>query len=292
MQPTEGVFRSPSDGTPLAWCCWRGPGSPKAIVQILHGISDHLGSFAPLAEALAAAGFLAAGYDQRGHGASAPDPDVLGDLGPGGFAAVVADVSAFGRHLAAENPGLPLFLFGHSMGAYAAQHTILDHPGLYAGVVQCGTTALDVLATSLATAGARIDDAADFNSGFEGRTDYDWLSSDPAAVDAFLDHPLSGYPLPPGTLSELLTGVERLADPAALAVLPPELPICLLAGRDDPLAGDGRLIALLAQRYRTAGLLDVEMRVYQGARHQLLIERIRHEVIADTVSWLRRHLPR
>jgi alpha-beta hydrolase superfamily lysophospholipase len=152
-------------------------------------------------------------------------------------------------------------------------------------VVLSGSTALDVLAATLAQAEGPVGLEA-FNAGFEHRTGYEWLSRDESEVDAYVADPWCGFETPPETVPMLVADAGRLADPAVLAGIRPGLPLLLASGSDDPLAGSGQLVELLGQRYRDAGLVDVTVTVYPGARHEIFNESNRDSVTADVVSWL------
>lgn len=281
-----GTFASPSDDTQLASYAWESVDSPRGVVQIAHGLAEHSARYDRLATALNAAGYLADALDHRGHGQSITDAP--GDFGAVGFDGLIADVSAYGSRLRDDHPDLPLFLFAHSMGSFAAQSVLLKHSDLYAGVVLSGSTALDVLAAGMAQAEGPIGLEA-FNAGFEPRTGYEWLSRDEAEVDRYVADPLCGFDLPEATVPMLFGAAGVLADPAALANIRPDLPLLIASGSDDPLAGGGELVGLLAQRYRDAGLRDVTLTVYPGARHEIVNETNRDEVTADVVAWLAAH---
>ncbi len=173
--------------------------------------------------------------DHRGHGQSVDSADQLGNFD---FAALVADVAAFGKDLADRSPDLPLFLIAHSMGSFAAQEVILDHSDQYAGAVLSGSTALDVLGAELAKAEGPVGLDA-FNAGFEHRTGYEWLSRDEAEVDAYVADPLSGFELPDSAVPQLFGGASRLGDPEALAGIRRDLPVLLVSGDADPISGAG-----------------------------------------------------
>ena len=174
------------------------------------------------------------------------------------------------------------------MGSFAAQSVLLTHSEQYTGVVLSGSTALDLLAAGLAQAEGPVGLEA-FNAGFEHRTGYEWLSRDEAEVDLYVADPLCGFELPDETVPMLFGAAATLADPTALAGIRPGLPLLIVSGVDDPLAGGGQLVEVLGQRYRDAGLADVTVRLYDGARHEILNETNRDEVTADIVAWLRAH---
>ena len=127
-----------------------------------------------------------------------------------------------------------------------------------------------------------------FNVGFEHRTGYEWLSRDEAEVDVYVADPWCGFDVPDETIPSLFAQAGRLADPTVLAGIRHDLPILVASGSDDPLAGGGELVELLAQRYRDAGLADVTVTVYPGARHEILNETNRDEVTNHIIDWLSR----
>lgn len=175
------------------------------------------------------------------------------------------------------------------MGSFAAQSVVLTHSEQYAGVVLSGSTALDLLATGMAQAEGPGGLEA-FNAGFEHRTGYEWLSRDETEVDRYVAAPLCGFDVPDETMPAIFGAAARLVDPSVLAAIRSDLPLLIVCGSDDPLAAGGRLVDVLGQRYRTAGLVDVTVRLYDGARHEILNEINRDEVTSDVVAWLDAHL--
>ncbi|NYG57098.1 alpha-beta hydrolase superfamily lysophospholipase [Nocardioides daedukensis] len=276
-------FRSPVDDIALTTYAWNGAAEPRGVVQIAHGLAEHSARYDRLATALNAAGYLVRATDHRGHGESITD--VPGDFGPAGFDGLISDVAAYGAHVRAELPELPLFLIAHSMGSFAAQAVMLEHSEQYAGVVLSGSTTLDVLAAGMAESEEPAGLEA-FNAGFENRTGYEWLSRDEAEVDVYVADPLCGFELPDATVPAIFSPAARVADPATVRN---DLPVLVTSGNADPLAGGGQLIELLGQRYREAGLTDVTVKLYDQARHEIFNETNRDEVTADVIAWLDAH---
>ena len=282
MTMRRSTFTSAVDDLELATYAWD-VADPRGLVQVAHGLAEHSSRYDRFARALNEAGYSVRAYDHRGHGdsiAAAP-----GDFGAAGFEGLIADLAAYGASLQGD---LPVYLFAHSMGSFAAQSVLLTHSEQYAAVVLSGSTALDLLAAGLAQAEGPVGLEA-FNAGFEHRTGYEWLSRDEAEVDLYVADPLCGFELPDETVPMLFGAAATLADPTALAGIRPDLPLLIVSGSDDPLAGGGQLVEVLGQRYRDAGLSDVTVRLYDGARHEILNETNRDEVTADIVAWLGAH---
>jgi alpha-beta hydrolase superfamily lysophospholipase len=290
MTTSTSSFLSDADGTRVVTYTWSDvDDQPAGVVQIAHGLAEHGERYARFAKALNAAGFLAYAVDHRGHGRSAQGR--LGDFGTAGFDGLIADVAQFGAALRTLHGGLPLFLFGHSMGSFAAQAALLDHAPTWSGAVLSGSTALDALAAGMAQAPAGAPTGlAAFNAGFEHRTGYEWLSRDEAEVDAYVADPWCGWDVPDEVIPSLFAPAPRLADPALLAGIRRDLPILIASGDADPLAGGGALVQLLGQRYREAGIADVTVMLYPAARHEILNETNRDPITADIVAWLRNHV--
>ena len=287
MPLSELSYKS-ADGTKIVAYRWEPEDDrgPLAAVQLTHGMGEHAQRYDHVARALNEDRFVVYAQDHRGHGASA-DPDAYGDLGEGGWNALVDDIGLLSAKIRADHPDLPLILLGHSMGSYAVQQYLLDHSADVDGAVLTGTAAIDLLEPSL-----DLDQPLDltvFNAPFQpARTDYDWLSRDEAVVDAYIADPGSGFGIDVESAKAMFVGARRLADPAQVAAMRSDLPVYIAVGEADPVNGGLALLTPLTDRYQAAGLTDVTVRTYPGARHEILNETNRDEVIAELNSWLDR----
>ncbi len=283
----ESTFTFPSsDGTEIHVYRWSPPGEPRAIVQLAHGMGEHAARYRRLAEALTGGGYVVYANDHRGHGRTAGGAEHHGDLGAAGWQGLVDDIGRLSAHARGEHAGLPLVVLGHSMGSFALQQYLLDRSADLDGAALSGTSAIDVIAPGI-DPDAEVDLSA-FNAPFEQRTGYEWLSRDEAEVDAYVADEACGFGLNPAAAGGMLDGLTPVSDPARLTAIRSDLPILLVSGDDDPLAGGGALIDLVAQRYRDAGVRDVTVHRYAGARHEVFNETNRDEVTADVVAWLDR----
>lgn len=270
------------DGIDLHVYRWAPEGEPRAVVQIQHGLAEHAARYRRFAEALTAAGYLVYGPDARGSGLTAQGN--YGAWGDDGWQGWVDDVGVLNDRIRDDNPGLRLALFGHSMGSFAAQHYLLDHAADVDAVILSGTGDAAVLAPMLGSDAPT--DLSAFNAPFEHRTGFEWLSRDEAEVDLYVDDPMCGWaaPSPAGMAS-----LARAADPDALAALPTDLPILLISGQDDPVGGaKGEGVEMVGQRYRDAGVANVDVILYEEARHEILNETNRDDVTADIIEFLDR----
>lgn len=261
-------------------------GNPaKGIVQIAHGMGEHAARYRRLGEALVDAGYVVYANDHRGHGRSAGSPDRYGNFGAGGWRGLVDDMAALTATARREHPGIPLVVVGHSMGSFALQSYLLDHNADIDGAVLSGTTAVDVIAGLIDT--DQPADLSAFNAPFEpARTDFDWLSRDAAEVDAYVVDPACGFGVDVEGMRQMLSEAPALSDPQRLSAIRSDLPIHLFSGTADPIAGEGALVQMVADRYRQAGVSEVTVELYPDARHETLNETNRDEVTAHLITWL------
>ena len=274
MTVRETRFRyAGEDGAPLAGFVWRSDAQPKAVLQLAHGAGEHSGRYrGPLAP-IVEAGYLIYAADHRGHGLTSGMTS-LGDFGAGGAPAAVQDMAVLSRHARAEQPGLPLILMGHSMGAMFSQAYLPDHSDLIDALVLSGTAGP-----------GRIDPGA-INRDFEpARTPYDWLSRDPAEVDAYVVDPFCGIRFTPESQASFMSLRERELSVASLAKVRRGLPVYVFVGDADPINAKIARLTPLIDVYRAAGL-DVTLKVYPGGRHEMLNETNREEVVSDLLEWL------
>ncbi|MFO7689854.1 MAG: alpha/beta hydrolase [Cryobacterium sp.] len=259
--------------------------TPRAVVQIAHGVGEHARRYTRLAESLNAAGYTVYADDHRGHGQTGltqhgGDRSQLGRLGVGGVRAAAAAVYRLSGIIRSAHPGVPLVLLGHSWGSFLAQMIVNDHADRYAAVVLSGT----------AYRMPGYLDSGDLNRKHKhlGTSGMEWLSRDPAVAAAFVADPLTTV-TPLKKLFGTREAARLFGRPAR--GLPPTLPILILVGGDDTVGGERSALRLTRSYVRRSGLRDVRLVVYLGARHEVFNETNRDEVVADLVAWLDRRLP-
>ena len=259
-------------------------GTPRGVVQLLHGVGEHAGRYGTLIAALTAAGFHVYADDHRGHGRTGirqhGGPEKLGRLGKGGLRAAEEAVWQLTEIIRAENPDLPLVLLGHSWGSFLAQMLVNDHPEAWDAVILSGSALRMPGSLNAAPLNARW--SSDEATGFE------WLSRDPAVWAAFDEDPLT-TDVPLLKLFGPIEAAKLYGRPAK--GLGHDIPMLLLVGRDDPVGGP-RSVHKLADEYRNrSGLTDVTTLVYPDARHEIFNELQQDEVRADVLAWLDAHIP-
>jgi alpha-beta hydrolase superfamily lysophospholipase len=290
-----------ADGTAISYRRWQPDGDPTAIVVVAHGMSEHGGRYARLAEELVGRGWAVYAPDHRGHGLTARSTGP-GRAGEAGVAGTLDDLLALVGRARDDNGDLPVVLVGHSMGAMLAQAFAERHGAELAGLALSGTGGVaegiaDMAAGMRAMVDAGMGDdpvpmLPMFNTAFEpARTPYDWLSRDEAEVDAYVADPLCGDEIPMtfGFVADLMDLVAETTSLEGLARLPEDLPVLLLTGEQDPASNMAENVHALEEQLRALGR-EVEAHYYPGARHEVLNETNRAEVTSDLLTWIERVL--
>ena len=277
MEPSTATLTDP-DGIEITYLRWLPADEPVGVLHVLHGWAEHAGRYQRFAEAATASGLAVYADDHRGHGRTGvAAAGGLGDLGPRGMDGVLDAVRAVSEAAFGAHPGLPRLLLGHSWGSFLAQRYLRRWGGELAGAVLTGTT-------------LRRPDAAprtgSLNEAFEpAATPYDWLSRDTAEVQRYVEDPWCGFErMATRPAAATATATTAAGEPDDSAV-PRDLPILVANGSVDPVGGAEGGTAL-AEHYRAAGVRHVDLRLYEGGRHELLNETNRDEVTADLLAWL------
>lgn len=308
IRTTHFHYPSARDGCSIHALEWSPEGPPRGIVQLVHGISEHIGRYDETARFLAEHGFLVCGEDHLGHGRTVSDGS-YGFFAPeNGWTLAARDIRALRKLEGARHPNLPYFLLGHSMGSFLTRTYLILWPGTVSGAVLMGTgqepaplVALGRLISALECRhlGPRgvsplvhTLSLGAYNRRFRpNRTPSDWLSRDPAEVDAFLADPLC-QPRPTVSLfRDMMRALQFIARRDQLARMDPSVPVCFLSGQEDPVGGMGRGVEKVVRMFRDAGCRNLSVRLYPGARHELFHEQNRREVWADLLNWLEGRLP-
>ncbi|NYG06876.1 alpha-beta hydrolase superfamily lysophospholipase [Phycicoccus badiiscoriae] len=308
MQSSTFTLSTP-DGTALHVNRWLPDGPPKAVVQIAHGMAEHSDRYARFGERLTAAGYAVYASDHRGHGSTARTPHEAGYFADdNGFDTVVDDLHLVTERAQSEHPGLPLFLFGHSMGSFLSRSFAARFGTELDGLVLSGTAgdpgALGKVGLALASAQARLRGRrhtsglmdqltfGQYGAAFKpNRTKFDWLSRDEAEVDKYVADLRCGNVFTSGFFADLLGGLAAINTDSVAARVPKDLPIFVFSGDQDPVGEKGKGPTAVADQYRRLGVGDVTLKLWPQGRHEMLNETNRDEVMDSVVDWLDAHLP-
>ena len=277
---------------------------PRAVVQIVHGMSEHIRRYDEFARFLVARGYAVCGDDHIGHGASTA-PEKRGCIpARGGNDALVADEHTLRGIAAKKFPGVPYVLFGHSMGSFITRCYLGRHGQGVAAAVICGTGTVPVAtsragnALARAVAAVRGEDhrsklidslgAGAYSKAVPGPTGYEWLSHNADNVQAYLADEECGFMFSVGGYSALTALTAEACSKACAASVPHDLPLLYIGGDGDPVGDMGRGVRAAAQLAREAGSTDVTCTIYPRMRHEILNEDGREEVFADVADWIER----
>ena len=300
----EAEISAPS-GAQLNLYGKRPNGPLRAVVQVNHGLAEHAARYGRFADHLADHGIATFAHDHRGHGATrAPDaPPRMFSRDGNGAKKVVADVLAVHDHIADEMPGVPVIVFGHSMGGLIALNFLLEHSDRVAAAAIwnanfsagiAGRAAQAILAWERFRLGSdvpsRILPKLTFQAWAKGipdrRTEFDWLSRDPAEVDKYVADPLCGWDASISMWRDVFDLIFAGADDAKFSGIRRDLPVMIVGGEKDPATDGGKATKDLARRMEAMGFSNLTSTVYAGTRHESLNEVNREEVIGDFVAWV------
>lgn len=301
-------FRVPSTRGDVQLSCWRWmpEGEPKAVLQLSHGMCEHITRYSDFAEFLCSRGFAVYGHDHLGHGDTTPE-----DLGffadEDGDTVVLDDVFEVTKRIESDLPGKPVFLLGHSMGSFIARRYLTKYGDHLSGAIIMGTgqqspfvlkmgmsmANRDIKKNGLRSINKMLNDTALGNNDkkFKGSDLKNrWLSRDTANVEKYNADDFCGYQFTSAGFRDLFAMIRKLEDKVDFDRIPKDLPILLTSGGSDPVGECGKAVERARKDLADAGLRP-EMKLYEGARHEILNETNRQEVYGDILGWLEGNLP-
>ena len=277
---------------------------PKAVVQIAHGIAEHISRYDPFMFFLAENGYVAVGNDHLGHGLSAENEDGLGIFyTQNGWTYAVDDMKALRDQVRQEFHDIPYIFFGHSMGSFLTRTYLIRYPDQYDAAILSGTGQQSpalinagFFAANLLTLlrgpgadGKLLNDMA-FGSYCKKidnpRTPFDWLSTNEENVDRYIADPLCGFVAKCSMYRDMMGGLKFLTKQSNIDKMNKDAPIYFMSGAEDPVGDYGAGVEKAYRAFCDAGLHDVTMKLYPGGRHEMLNETNREEVMQDILAWL------
>ena len=273
----EQIWFDSSDGEhSCAGYLWQPSGQVRGVVQIVHGIAEHMGRYDHFARYLMVYCYALCGEDHLGHGKTGEAAGQFGYFARhDGWTLVTADVRAFRQLMGEKFPGVPYFLLGHSMGSFLTRTYLCRYPGTVDGAILSGTgqenpllVAGGKLLASLIghlrgfdTVSALVNDLAlgAYNKQFKpNRTTADWISRDQQVVDAYLKDPFCTFTPTVGLYRDMLGGLQYISSSRALSQMDPNTPIYLFSGDQDPVGSNGAGVRKVYGYFQKHGTRDLE----------------------------------
>ena len=300
---SESTFLSSDGKSELYYREYVPDGAAVGIVQIVHGIAEHIARYDRFARFLAENGYIVVAHDQLGHGKSIADDSSMGFFAEkNGWDTAVQDIRILHNMTVEKYPGKPYFLFGHSMGSFLARTYLIRFRSGLDGAVLSGTGQLK---GAVVTVGRMVSHMevrrhgpryksdrlnkmafGSYNKKLGSvRTGYDWLSRDESAVDMYDEDPLCGFVPSAELLDDMLSGIAFIANPKNISRMKKDLPVMFLSGDCDPVSERGKGVIRSYKSFLKAGMTDVTLKLYHGGRHEMLNEINSAEVFQDILFW-------
>lgn len=301
MQKSQFTILSDYEELPLSCLFYQPDEPPKAIVQLVHGMCEHKERYEEFMQFLCEKGYAVICHDHRGHGDSVRAQEDWGWFGDTTGEAVVQDAVKVTRYVKERYPQLPVYLFGHSMGAMVVRCYIQKHSGLIDKLIVCGSPSENPLAgvgiflakTIALLKGARHRSktlhylsTGKGDERFKGEGKCAWLSKNRANVEKYLQNPKCSYKFTCNGFENLFRLMKNTYDKKRYTVENSDLPIYFIAGADDPVIDSEKAFKKSVDFMRKAGYTQVCEKLYEGLRHEILQEEERGQVFDDVLAFL------
>ena len=287
------------DGYPLALRIYEAD-TPKAVVKCIHGMEEYQDRYMSFAEYLQEAGYTVVTANLRGHGPDAPKLSHIADRE--GHQRLLEDEEAILNDIHAQWPGVPVILFGHSMGTIIARVFLQKfsrefHKAVLSGYPNPnGAAGVGIVLTDLIASFKGADGYSKVVDGMvlgpfskavpDAKTPQDWLSVNPDNVRRYIEDPLCGARFTLGSYNALFHLIRMMDSPELYEDVWKELPILMISGKDDPCTGGEKGRADSENRLRRAGFRELEIVTLEGMRHEILNEKNRKEVYRRILEFM------
>lgn len=306
VMKVEFTFMSKDGRTPVHAVRWiPETGKCKAVLQIIHGMTEYIERYEPFAEYLAANGILVVGHDHIGHGKSILSREDWGYFAPGNPAKIlVQDIHQLRRIMLKRYKNIPYFMLGHSMGSFLLRRYLSSCSKGLNGAIIMGT---GFTAPLISHSGIMLTNLLSKIYGWRHRSrlltsialgsnkrfdmtgrhpENSWLTKDVEIARWY-------YKQPACTFTFTVNGYQALFDTVKYCCLPEnadrinkKLPLLLVSGADDGVGNYGEGVKKVRDLYKRAGIRDLKMVLYPGDRHEILNEVDREQIFADLLEWM------
>lgn len=281
---------------------WIPDGEVKAILQICHGMVEHIERYNDFAEFLSKHGIYVVGHDHLGHGKSVTLSDKLGFFHEkDGNACVIADIQQLRMRTERKYPNILYFMIGHSMGSFLLRQYLGLYSGGLSGAIIMGTGEqpnLILRAGKLVCKLIARWKGWDYRSifvnslavgGYEKKMGAGWISKNTENVERYAADPLCGFIFTVNAYYHMFDGMSKMNRQEKETKASTTLPLFFVAGKEDPVGNFGKGVERVYNKYKKAGYQDIELKLYEGDRHEILNELDREVVYQDILTWIKKH---
>lgn len=286
---------------------WIPKDEPKYILQIAHGMAEHVMRYEDFAKFLNEHGFLVCGEDHLGHGKTAANKSDLGYCAEkDGHQTVIKDMKQLQDIIKKDYPNLPYFLLGHSMGSFLCREFIETYGETLNGAIVMGTGNQPQIALGFAKLLCRIISVTkgwrhrsnainniamgSYNKRFQPiETGHEWLCRDSKQAGRYQNDPYCGYVFTLNGFYNMFDMMSYIEKKKNIAKIPKDLPVFICAGEEDPVGDFGYAPRKVNKDFKKAGIKDVTLKLYPEDRHEILNELDQDVVYDDILQWLIKH---
>lgn len=304
MIKKEFYFPSADGKTNIHAVTWEPEGKPRAVLQISHGVTEHMLRYEELAEYFTQRGIMVMGNDHLGHGLSIAEGAEPLYFGPeNSWDWVVEDMYTCQKKVKEQYPDIPYVILGLSLGTFLIRTFLIDNPGEVSGVILVGTGQTPASQLSLVKWVAKQEakkagedhttpliqqlSFGTYNKRFApNRTSFDWLCSSEEGLNDYMEDPLIGSDISAGLFREMLDGMIFTGNLNNQKKMDMDIPILLISGEEDPVGDSGKGVKRTYQSFQKAGVKDVSMKLYPGLRHDLFLENEKQDVFEEIYKWV------
>lgn len=307
MNRKDFYYKSADVKTKIHAVEWLPEEEPKAILQIAHGVTEHILRYEEIAQYLTQKGIAVVGNDHLGHGTSIAKNSEPMYFGPAGsWNWVVEDIKTCMELTKKQFSNKPYYLLGFSLGSFVVRTYLIKYPGTVNGAIIIGTGQTPHLQITMAKYMANKEAKKvgedhtspvikkltfeTYNKKFApNRTEYDWLCSNNKALDEYIKDPLRGENMSAGLFREMLSGMDFVAKQKNINKMDKNIPILFLSGKEDPVGEQGKGVIRAYKSFKRSGIKDIDINLYENLRHDILHEDCKEQILKDMYVWINKH---
>lgn len=305
MEKKEFYYTSSNNINKIYAVKWIPEGEIKAILQISHGVTEHINRYNELAKYLTDRGILVVGNDHLGHGNTNGQRMYFGPSGSWNY--IVKDMEKCKNIITEEYKEIPYFMLGFSLGSFALRTHLIDYKPQISGAIIVGTGYSNKIEIALGkfmanqeakkhseenpTEKIRSLTFGTYNKKIKNpKTECDWLCSSEKDLQVYLNDPLRGGCMSSGLFRELLSGMEYTGDKNNIEKMAKDTSILMLSGDKDPVGKETKGVNKVYHLFKKANIQDVTLKYYNNLRHDILHEENKEEIYELIYEWIINHI--